>query len=65
MTRLLLVAAAALVAVLVAEVAALRLGMLRYPVGRHGSRSGVWVCGGRRSLDRGVAESGVIAADAV
>ncbi|KAF5416756.1 MAG: hypothetical protein C5S48_01985 [Candidatus Methanogaster sp.] len=64
MTRLLL-AAAALVAVLAAAGGGFARGCCGIPWDRHGSGSDVWVCGGRRSLDRGVAESGVIAADTV
>ena len=57
MTRLLLVAAVA--------GGGFALGAAAVPRGRHGSGSDVWVCGGRRSRDRSVAESGVIAARVV
>jgi len=63
MTRLPVVAAA-LVVVLTAAGGGFALGAAAVPWGRHGSEGGVWVCGGRRSRDRGVAESGVIAARA-
>jgi hypothetical protein len=57
--------AAALVAVLAAVGGGFALGAAAIPWGRHGSGSDVWVCGGRKSRDRGVAESGVIAARVV
>ena len=39
-------------------VATLRSRLPAVPVSRHSSGSGVWVCGGRRSRDRGVVVAG-------